>query len=467
MQAIIENIKSFKSSFWLLNLIQMVEKLAYWIMLLQIPVYIAQKDAVGGLQWGQDTKGQIFFFWAVLQNMTSVFSGAFIDRLGRKKAMFVSYLTMIIGLILIATQREFYPFLFGTIIYGMGLGVFRPALQGSVAANLSNKNSAVGWGIYIMLLNFAVFFGPPITMFLKEISWQAVFLGSAAIMSLNFILTLLYKPVIKSQSDYPGTKAILRNFKENILNPQISVFLLIMTGFTIIYMQFYETLPNFIFDWVNTANVAKDLHLPDFLLSETPLGTQISYEWLYNINSGLIVLFVVLTSWLFAKAKVITGLWVGVLLATVGFVLSGISQNGYYLIAGFWVYTFGEMIANPHFNEFMGSRAKLEDKSMFMSFMYASWTIGLGIGALSGGWIYKHLGEKSGFAIDYLEKNYGMNDVAHSSAFSTLIEKTGMNATEATSMLWEIYSPEALLIPFGIVGMMSVFGLIWYSRKYR
>ncbi len=467
MQSIIQNIKSIKSSFWILNLIQMTEKLAYWIMLLQIPIYIAQKDAAGGLQWGQDTKGQIFFFWAVLQNLTSVFSGAFIDKLGRKKAMFASYLTMIIGLALIATQRDFYPFLFGTITYGIGLGVFRPALQGAVAANLDEKNSAVGWGIYIMLLNLAAFFGPPITMFFKEISWQAVFFGSALIMSINFALTLFYKPAVSQENKYPGTKAILSNFKANILNPQISVFLLIMTGFTIIYMQFYETLPNFIFDWVNTANIAKDFNLPDFLLSETPLGKQISYEWLYNINSGLIVLFVVFTSWLFSKARIITGLWVGVLFATLGFILSGISQNGYYLIAGFWVYTFGEMIANPHFNEFMGRRAKLEDKSMFMSFMYASWTIGLGIGALSGGWLYKTLGEKSGFAIRYLAEKYNLTGIDHSTAFQTLIETSGMNAQEATNLLWTTYSPQLLLVPFGVIGLLSVVGLVWYGRRWR
>ncbi len=464
MSSIIENIKSLKSGFWVLNLIQMTEKLAYWIMLLQIPIYIAQKDAVGGLQWGQDTKGQIFFFWAVLQNLTSVFSGAFVDKIGRKKAMFVSYLMMILGLFLIATQREFYPFLFGTITYGIGLGVFRPALQGAVAANLNPKNSAIGWGIYIMLLNFAVFFGPPITMILKDISWQAVFFGSAAIMSFNFALTFLYKSTDDKEKSYPGTKAIFANFKANILNPQISVFLLIMTGFTIIYMQFYETLPNFIFDWVNTGNVAKDLHLPDFLLSESG---GISYEWLYNINSGLIVLFVVFTSWLFSRAKVITGLWVGVLLATVGFVLSGISQNGYYLIAGFWVYTFGEMIANPHFNEFMGRRAKIEDKSMFMSFMYASWTVGLGIGALSGGWIYKALGEKSGFAIRYLADNFNLSGVEHSAALQVLAEKTGMSSQETTTLLWNTYNPQLLLLPFSIIGLLSVVGLVWYSRKYK
>ena len=63
-------IKSFSGQFWVLNILQMIEKLAYWIVLLQMPVYIAQKNAEGGLLWGQETKGIIFFWWAAVQNLS-------------------------------------------------------------------------------------------------------------------------------------------------------------------------------------------------------------------------------------------------------------------------------------------------------------------------------------------------------------------------------------------------------------
>ena len=53
----ISQIRSLPTKFWLLNFIQMIEKLAYWCVLVQMPVYIAQKDAVGALHWDQATKG--------------------------------------------------------------------------------------------------------------------------------------------------------------------------------------------------------------------------------------------------------------------------------------------------------------------------------------------------------------------------------------------------------------------------
>ena len=68
MQNIFTQIRSFSKEFWLLNLIQMIERLAYSALVLQMAVYISQKDIVGGLHWEHTTKGLIFFVWALVQN---------------------------------------------------------------------------------------------------------------------------------------------------------------------------------------------------------------------------------------------------------------------------------------------------------------------------------------------------------------------------------------------------------------
>nr|HPI21255.1 MFS transporter [Candidatus Kapabacteria bacterium] len=64
--------------------------LAYWALLIQLPIYIAQKDMAGGLQWEQTTKGIIFFWWAIVQNLVPIFAGGFADRYGRKNFLLVS-----------------------------------------------------------------------------------------------------------------------------------------------------------------------------------------------------------------------------------------------------------------------------------------------------------------------------------------------------------------------------------------
>ena len=199
------DIKQIPIVFWLLNILQMLEKLAYWCVLLQMPIYIAQKDIPGGLHWGQMSKGIIFFWWALVQNIVPIFSGGFADKYGRKKMIIHALVIIAIGYLILGTQKDYYIFLSGTIILGFGSGLFKPALQGAVAKILYNKNSSVGWGIYFMLLNFAVFFGPPLSKYLKEISWEAVFIGSAIIIFLNFILILFLKETKNnSLENFPG-----------------------------------------------------------------------------------------------------------------------------------------------------------------------------------------------------------------------------------------------------------------------
>jgi dipeptide/tripeptide permease len=65
--------------------------------------------------------------------------------------MIIASVVMILGFVLLGNTTSFYPFLFSTMFLGLGMGVFKPALQGIVASynndnsgNSSNNNSSLG-----------------------------------------------------------------------------------------------------------------------------------------------------------------------------------------------------------------------------------------------------------------------------------------------------------------------------------
>ena len=233
----------------------------------------------------------------------SLIFGKWADSYGRKKILFISFILIVTGYFFLGFFREFYSFVAATIILGLGSGMFKPALQGAIAANLNSRNSSTGWGIYFMLLNLAVFFGPAMSKYLKEISWEMVFWGSASIFALNFVILLFFRDQQKASPLFIRGKegAHINQVFSNLLKPQIIWFILIMSGFMTIYMQFYETLPNFLIDWTDTSTLVSSLGLPDFLLMETKRGVMISYEWIYTLNSILIIAFVVIVSRLFGR----------------------------------------------------------------------------------------------------------------------------------------------------------------------
>lgn len=463
-----QTIRSFSVKFWFLNIIQMIERLAYWIVVLQMPIYIAQKDIPGGLGWDQALKGVIYFWWAFMQNAVPLIAGGYADRYGRKTMLIVSFVFIIAGYLILGSTTDFSYFLLGVIILGFGSGIFKPTIQGSIASSLNFKNSAIGWGLYVMLINFAVFFGPPISIILKNITWQMVFYGAAAIFVLNFpvlyIINDFQSPV--PNKEFSGIKVLKKTFK-GLFTAKIGFFVLFMSGFTIIYMQFYETLPNFIYDWSDTSSIVNFLKPDSHFTMETGRGTMLTYEWLYNINAGFVIIGVVFFSYIMKKINLKISIIIGIITATFGLYIAGFSYSGYFLVAGMMIYTVGEMIANPRFTEYMGSIAPTNDKSLYMGYMSISWTIGLAGGGVIGGYLYKHLGEKAGFALDYIHKHYPEVNANINNAFIKLTKLENISQNELTVKLWEIYNPFYVWIPFVIIGLISVIGLIVYHNKFK
>ncbi len=459
-------IREFNSKFWFVNLLQMFERISYAAVVLQMAVYISQKDLVGGLQWEHTTKGTIFFFWAIVQNLTPVFLGGFADRFGRKKMILFASFFVLIGYYLLGSQREYFPFLLGTIFLGFGLGIYKPAIQGWIAKSMVNAKESVGWGINMMLINFAVFFSPSLASYLQSISWSFLFWGSGIIFSINTIAVLFIKDEINQTLNNENMFDFTKNIFSNLIKPKLLFIVLIMSGFTMIYMQFYETLPNFIIDWVDTSKLISYLNLPEFMTAKTDYGIMIDFKYLYAINSGVIVLFVVLVSHFMSGIKPLKGLIFGIIIASVGLWLAGLTSNGGILVFAMVLYTFGELITNPRFNEYMSGLGKNLYKSMYLGFMNISFAIGLAGGSLLGGWLYKNFGEKSGLAIQYMSENYGIDEqINHSNAISTLMEKANLNYYEVTQLLWNTYNPYLIWYVFLGIGILSVILLIIYERK--
>ncbi len=461
-------LKSFPQTFWTLNLLQTLEKMAYVVVLLQMPIYIAQKDVAGGMYLDQTLKGVIFFVWAMVQRITPVFTGGYADKLGYRKTLFFSFFVITISYIILGFAGEFWIFMAGVLFLGFGSGVFLPPLQAALSGTMNSKNESLGWGVYFMFLNLGVFFAPIISKSLKEIDWIWVFYGSALIFSLNFIILLFVRDIKKSETArYAPPSPIIKNIARNFLDAGVAPFILLMSGFVMIYMQFYETFPNFFVDWVNTSDFVETFNIPSIATVETSRGVMFSYEWIRNLNSGLIILAVAPISWLAAKIHRGAALTTGCLIATAGLLLCGSSMDGFVVMGGVMVYTLGELIVNPKFVEQINCLAKKGQKALYMSYLNISFAIGLGGGALLGGYIYKEFGEKANLAAKYLAERYGIDSIPLTQSFDKLMKTTGLSAGEATELLWRTYTPYLLWTPFAAVGVIAAIGLFAYFKRQK
>ncbi len=99
--------RSLTWPFWVANIMEMIERLAYYGVRVVIPIYIAQADEIGGLHFSQSDKGIIFMWWAFIQSALPVFTGGFADRYGYKQQIIVAIGLKVTGYVIMATQHTF------------------------------------------------------------------------------------------------------------------------------------------------------------------------------------------------------------------------------------------------------------------------------------------------------------------------------------------------------------------------
>jgi len=461
----IQTITQFPRPFWMVNIMEMLERLAYYGVRVVIPIYIAQADEIHGLHFSQSDKGIIFLWWAVVQSLVPVFSGGFADRYGYKKTIAFSITIKAIGYLMMATQREFLPFLMGCCVLAAGTAIFKPGVQGTLVRTLTKRNSSVGWGMFYMLVNIGGFLGPPLAHFLYGWSWPTVFYGCAIIVSLNYLMLLTYPEVSAGGNQTGGVLKIAAITLRNMVRPRLAIFILIMSGFWLMFMQLFDMLPNFIVDWVDSSMIVKQFNLPSWLTVETARGTQITQEWLINANAGLIVLCVVFVSWLVSRMRRVHSILLGIFISSIGLIAAGFTMSGYFCILGILCFSLGEMLASPKMNEYLGVIAPEGEKALYMGYANIPLAIGWGYGSFLGGQVYERMGEKASLAIRYLQEQINFaGDIPRTEAFDMLQQQLGINATDATHLLWNTYHPYELWYQFAAIGFASAIGIFFYAR---
>ena len=354
--------------FWAANLMEMVERLAYYGVRVVIPIYIAQADEIGGLHFSQVDKGFIFMWWALVQSALPVFTGGLADRYGYKPQIVVAVLLKGLGYLMMATQRTFWPFLAGCLLLAAGTATFKPPIQGTFVKTLTPRTSGVGWGFFYMVVNIGGFLGPPLAHFLGGYSWPTVFYGCALLVSLNLLWLLTYRRVESGADKSTGVWQVAVTTARQLWDARLIAFLLIVSVFWAEFTQLWDMLPNFIVDWVDSASLAR--HLPEFMLSrDWSRGPQLAQEWVINLNPLLIILCVAPLSWYVNRQmRRLTSIFCGFIIVSLAVYITGSSRSIYICLGGIACFSVGEMLCSPKIQEYLGVIAPSDQKALYMGY---------------------------------------------------------------------------------------------------
>jgi len=464
----------FGQTFWMLNCIEMFERLAYFGIRAVAPIYIMQATEPGGLHLTALDKGWIYAWWAILQSWLPMFTGGIADRYGYKRVLAGSISLNAIGYLMMAYMHSYHGFFAGILVLAAGTAFFKPALQGSIAQGLSKKNSSMGWGIFYWVVNIGAMIAPILATLVlgkphSAEGWKNLFLISSGYTACNLFLLFTFKDVPSGADKSQSLMKVFAVTIENIwpywfvdgkfhpmrgisgivcvvaglflviidieqlgenqwmlgvglivigsvlatwldggkytLQMRLPAFILIMSCFWMMMYQLWDLHPNFIEDWVDSADTIAFVPFESWKeygdrgLLRVPQQIMLTFY-----NAFLIILLVIPISYIVRKMRTLSAMLIGMGMATIGVLIAGLTDSGLVLILGITCFSLGEMLTGPKKNQYLGLIAPPGKKGLYLGYVNIPIGVGVGLGSLIAGVVYDNYGEKAGLALEELAK---------------------------------------------------------------
>lgn len=472
----LQQIRSFPGAFWVANTMELIERMAFFGVRAIAALYIVAASEEGGLGFTNTDRGIFFGVWALIQCLLPMFTGGFSDRYGYRLSLIVAFTINVTGYALMAFTHDWWMFMLACCLIGTGTAVFKPPLHGTIAHGVNKSNSSVGWGAFYMVVNIGGFVGPFVTGALRLLEWRYAFLAAALIMSLNYIPTIFLLKDYSKEVDRDKSKGVGQVIKETfatLADGRFMVFLAIFSGFFLMFMQLFDSLPVYIDQWVDSNDIVRSAD--GFLglfgihwLSEFAAGGgQVNPEWIVNVDAGSIVLLVLLITYISGKFRPISAMIVGMFVACIGVILCGTMTVGWLCVLSVFIFALGEMGCSPKFSEYVGLMATPDKKALYMGYSNIPFAVGWSVGNFAAGPAYDRFSDKFELGkrhmIDVLNApREQIEALSKTEIMPKLAELLGTDANGARKLLWETYHPDVLWWGIAILGLACTFAMVGY-----
>ncbi len=492
-----QQLKTMGWNFWVCNIIESFERLAFFGVSSIRSLYIKK-----ALKLSDSARGGILGTWALIQCLVPMVSGGYTDAYGFRLSMMIAFAINIGGYSLMANASSFGSMFAAACLVGLGTAIFKPPVQGSMAKSLNEDNSGLGFGIFYWVVNIGGALAPFVAASLRgnddNPTWHYAFYGAAIATAVNYLPTLFLfrEPEIDPTAREKKPLQVFAGTISNLLrDSRMFVFLLIISGFWFMFMQLWDLLPVFLAEWVDTRSVGAYFQWAPRLLNATG---GLKPEMIVNINPATIILLCLPIAWLFARFKMITALMLGMIIGTIGFVGTGVSMNGGFVAMAIFLFSLGEVICSPKFTEYIGMSAPPDKKALYMGYSNIPFAIGWAGGNFLSGPLYGVMSDRTTFARRYLQDEMKVEKAT----LDTLVVKKGKAKGKpdpklmmqhiakvkglpgsdtaetdkrayaeaqwgATRLLWDRYKPWYIWLVLGAIGLASIIGMAVFYRDAK
>jgi proton-dependent oligopeptide transporter, POT family len=471
-----QKLNRFPLVFWVANTMELFERWAYYGVFALLSVYLTDPRSEGGLGFTSEQSGTLMAVVTFTIYFFPMFAGAIADRLGYRKVMLFAFAILATGYYLMGMFTSYHGIFLAFLLVGVGAALFKPVIVGTVSKTTNPSNDTVGFGIFYMIVNIGAFIGPFVASKLRDVQWQYIFVMSAAIILVNFIpLLALYREPGRDKtasqvSIWRKLREIKANFFMVLADYRFLAFILIMSGFWVMYMQIFFTLPVYITQWVDTTVIYNSAGWIAAVIGKTKNGVGIiNPEMIQNLGAGCIVLFQVLMSNLVKGVAPIRSITIGILVSALAMAAMSLGISGWIIVIAIVFFTFGEMISSPRTQEYASRIAPADKVGVYMGFSFLPIAFGNLIGGFLYGKLYSNISDLYVFIIRELEARGVPYTETIAASDKSIIFREGMkhlnmSSAEMKTYLFNTYEPFRIWWVFGAIGLATVVMFLIFNR---
>jgi len=372
----------FERPFWIANISEIFERLSYYAVFAALARYLHE-----ALQFPTDQAASLSGVFGGAVWVMAIFGGALADRIGFRRALSLAYFILSCSYFLVgsiaapwmAPLRTAIPLglLVGVILFlpALGVALVKPSVVGTTARASKENVRSIGYSIYYTLVNVGSFLGPFLAGWVHEhMRVESVFRLAALSVFLMFIGVLIFfrEPRREEGKQTTSLRQVLGNFATVLGNWRFVLFLVIFSGYWIVFWQQYLILPIYIHDYVDaTANTER-------ILIADPL---------------IVITLTVAVNALTRRIPSFRAIMLGTLITAVGWLVIGAYPRVWAAVAALMIVALGEIIQSPRYYEYISRLAPTGQQGTYMGFAFLPIGIGSLIGGRFGGWLVHHFGE--------------------------------------------------------------------------
>jgi len=377
--------EGFERSFWVANVSEIFERLAYYGSFASLANYLRET-----LNFPTQQTGTLTGIFGGMVWFLAIFGGAVADKLGFRRALSLAYLLLTVAYFLLgsigapwlAPVRNAVPLeLFvGCILIlpALGISLVKPSVVGTTARASKENVRTLGYSIYYTMVNIGGAAGPlAASLARRHLGAGKIFYIAAAVVFVMFFLvvTLFREPKRSDDVPKPSVGETLRNFLTVMRNPKFMIFLLIFTGYWIVFWQQWIVMPVYLHEYVN-----KDIDVELVLVTD----------------SILVISCTIVVNYLLRKVAAFSAIVLGTLVSSLCWLVLVWRPSMWGAVGAIAVLAIGEMIQQPRYYEYISRLAPPGQQGTYMGFAF----LPLGIGSLIGGWfggkMLHYFGEEMG-----------------------------------------------------------------------